>query len=1009
MKKIKLLILFLIIGINIHAQAQWEVETRRATELEKEEKWQEALLMRERAVRSAAEADKNTKTYLSALEKITRAELTLKTSANYKSIYDLMLSGANEMSDSETADPLEISKVHRRLGMIAFNHLQNKEDAYFHTLQSAEYHRKSEVVDSVMLSRTLQSLGALTRQMNRLEESLAHFDDFLQLHDKMAVKDTNLLASAYRDLSTLYDSRHLDIHRKRLEYLTRSKDIFESVENPNLNYLTVVYMELGVLETNLGNFSSAEGFLNKGIELYRANKEKTQQYRKGEIGNLLEIQYFINLIWLSSSSKNEKRMLEALESIETLERETKMTDADYNQYVSGLNLMGKYFSRENPDKAIPYFEKALRFNKKQKEQDNTSELTINLAEAYWQKKDHNKALGLIVSVENSLPINTVSRKNMYAVKAKSLFAMNKGDAALNKLQKLISEISPGYFDIRAGKPKAYQPGFGFHEARFYVDVSESIHSQEKHPKEIKEKLLWLALIQFENNIENMPLNENLKTIFEKIISRLMNVASSEREFSVEENNRLLAFMETVSSQDLINKFLLKREIAGNTQRYKLVEEEQYIRSYITFLKKELLKNESEDIRQQLFERKQQLQRINRQLVSRQNYFKPMADFPIDITNIGRNIIKFKVTGDDLFKTRIYNGKATHQKISGYTLLKQEITSFLNLINNLATPVETIKTAGEAIYDKLFASDFITGVPTVIIPDDILHHLPFEILATNGRYLMENHVVSYASNFYFLNAANTRPNNSKRKKAIFFAPEYSGSLHENQLAVRGETYSLKGAEEEVAEISKFIRGKVHSGNAASKSRFKSMDGDISILHLAMHSNLNDDDPELSNLLFSNTEEDYEMYISELYGLSFNADLAVLSACNTGVGGFKDGGNLVSMHHAFITAGIASTVSSLWSAPDQSSKEIMVAFYRSLQSGQDKATALQQAKLNYLKNIGDENLRHPFYWAGFVLSGDESPVQLSKIPFWKQSGFWIWALSILILGVVVVWRMRSGRSG
>src|SRR3546814_18501144 len=113
---------------------------------------------------------------------------------------------------------------------------------------------------------------------------------------------------------------------------------------------------------------------------------------------------------------------------------------------------------------------------------------------------------------------------------------------------------------------------------------------------------------------------------------------------------------------------------------------------------------------------------------------------------------------------------------------------------------------------------------------------------------------------------------------------------------------------------------------------------------MHSDLNDEDPELSNLLFSSTEQDYEMYISELYGMNFNADLAVLSACNTGIGGFKDGGNLVSMHHAFTTAGIPATIASLWNAPDQSTKEIMVAFYKNLHQGHDKATALQQAKLD-----------------------------------------------------------------
>lgn len=141
----------------------------------------------------------------------------------------------------------------------------------------------------------------------------------------------------------------------------------------------------------------------------------------------------------------------------------------------------------------------------------------------------------------------------------------------------------------------------------------------------------------------------------------------------------------------------------------------------------------------------------------------------------------------------------------------------------------------------------------------------------------------------------------------------------------------------------------------------------------------------------------MYISELYGLNFNAQLAVLSACNTGVGGFQDGGNLVSMHHAFTTAGIPATIASLWNAPDRSTKEIMIAFYKNLQQGHDKATALRQAKLSYLGNNKDENLQHPFYWAGFVLSGDQSPIQLDANIFWIPSKV-IFILSLAAILIV-----------
>src|SRR5690606_14960962 len=351
---------------------------------------------------------------------------------------------------------------------------------------------------------------------------------------------------------------------------------------------------------------------------------------------------------------------------------------------------------------------------------------------------------------------------------------------------------------------------------------------------------------------------------------------------------------------------------------------------------------------------------------------------------------------NLYKIRLYKGKLSYNKIEDYPKLKKEIEGYLTNINNLEIPVKVIKKQGESIYKRLFTDDFNTKAPTIIIPDDILYYLPFEVLVHNNQYLIENHTISYASNFYFLNTKSLHNKKTNNKKVAYFAPQYSGVIQESQLVVRGEAYSLAGAKEEVSQISKFVPGKVYLGDAASKTNFKALESDISILHLAMHSTLNDEDPELSNLMFSNSEEDYEMYISELYGLHFNAELAVLSACNTGIGGFKDGGDLVSMHHAFTTAGIPATVSSLWNAPDQSTKEIMIYFYKNLQRGENKSTALKQAKLEYLKNTRNENLQHPFYWAAFVLSGDDSPVLLPK-PFWKKPSIIFGILALL--GIII----------
>ena len=87
-----------------------------------------------------------------------------------------------------------------------------------------------------------------------------------------------------------------------------------------------------------------------------------------------------------------------------------------------------------------------------------------------------------------------------------------------------------------------------------------------------------------------------------------------------------------------------------------------------------------------------------------------------------------------------------------------------------------------------------------------------------------------------------------------------------------------------------------------------------------------------------------------------------------------------------------MTSLWQVPDRQTSEIMVSFYEYLKKGFAKNTALQKVKLDYLNNTEDEFLQHPYYWAGFVISGNVASIQSSN-PFW----WWIFGGFFLGLGI------------
>jgi len=117
---------------------------------------------------------------------------------------------------------------------------------------------------------------------------------------------------------------------------------------------------------------------------------------------------------------------------------------------------------------------------------------------------------------------------------------------------------------------------------------------------------------------------------------------------------------------------------------------------------------------------------------------------------------------------------------------------------------------------------------------------------------------------------------------------------------------------------------------------------------------DDDPN----------EDGFLQAREISKLQLNADLVVLSACQSGKGRLENGEGVLGLPRSFFYAGARSTISSLWKINDRSTSEIMPEFYRCLAAGHNKARSLRLAKLKMLKS----RFSHPFYWAAFILNGD-----------------------------------------
>ena len=173
----------------------------------------------------------------------------------------------------------------------------------------------------------------------------------------------------------------------------------------------------------------------------------------------------------------------------------------------------------------------------------------------------------------------------------------------------------------------------------------------------------------------------------------------------------------------------------------------------------------------------------------------------------------------------------------------------------------------------------------------------------------------------------------------------------------------------------------------------------IVHIATHSVVNNSHPELSGVVLSmvneqGQEEDGFLQLHDIYNLKLNAELVVLSACNTGLGKDVRGEGLVGLTRGFMYAGASSVVASLWKVDDAASAELMTHFYKAMfEDDLPPAAALRSAKETMWRQ---KHWRSPYYWSAFVLQGEYR----SRKKDWSKPTFVIVVATLATLGVALV---------
>ncbi|WP_299674835.1 CHAT domain-containing tetratricopeptide repeat protein [uncultured Tenacibaculum sp.] len=295
-------------------------------------------------------------------------------------------------------------------------------------------------------------------------------------------------------------------------------------------------------------------------------------------------------------------------------------------------------------------------------------------------------------------------------------------------------------------------------------------------------------------------------------------------------------------------------------------------------------------------------------------------------------------------------------------IKNKLQIFSKLISkplNSKKEVQQYNSIANSLYNSLFPSEEIKNLiqnkKVVIIPDDNLQNIPFEAFitdTTSNRFLIEDTDISYAYSMSFLNVNNNISRVSEKDFAGFAPIEFQNK----NLA------TLQYSAEEINSINNNLNGTTFTGADVTKDNFFTNASNAKIIHLATHADVS----QKPVIHFSKDS----LNLHELYTYKNNADLVVLSACETNVGELKKGEGILNLARGFFYSGSKSVVSSLWKVNDAATTKLMTDFYTNLKDHQSKSEALNNAKRKYL-NTHSLSEKSPYYWASFILIGDTTP--------------------------------------
>ena len=906
--------------------------------------------------------------------------LTDKDLADFESAHRY-LQGALELQEKFAPGSLAVGASLNNLGSVTHwrGDMEGSQDYFERALKI----RQQLAPNSLLVASTVNNLGSMALSRGDLKLAADHLEEALELRAELAPGSLHEAASLSNLAGVFFFRGDLE---SAAEYLTRALAIRQKLAPDSLD----VAASLG----NLGSVADSRGDLEASIQYIQRDLEITQKLAPDS----LRVAFVLTNLGKVALDKGDLDFSqECLEG--ALEIQRKLAPNSLDLARSLYNLGNVALERGELEQATDYHQRSLSL--RQELSPGSLFLAGSLAD-----------LGKVAVQSQQLEL-----ANDYfnrALKIRSHLAQGSAEEAetlyeLGKLSRQQDEpqLASDYFQkslasleaaaSKLGGSHRLQAGFRSGFVWYYRDAID----------------LLLELGQPEEAFH--ILERSRARSFLALLAERETVFSADIPAELDQARRRLAVQYDRTQQQIVN-------LSPDDQAEELEAVLNRLRE---------LRDEYDNIEQQIRQASPKLAALQypqpRKLAEVQEALDPGT--VLLSYSVGREqTVLFAVTREDGFRAEVLD--------LGEEELRRDVELFLNLIRQSTNPESRlfgrVTSTGKRLYSSLVAPviDIVDHHERIlIVPDGPLHHFPFGALVRprdsstlSGKewsYLAEEKPIYFTlSGTVYAEQRKLLPESRPAgdvpesvgmvafgdplyrqepaggtDRATVAATDSTVTVGQADAQVRAASKrfsfdSLPGTRHEVERIAELYRGagtRTYLGADATEERAKAIGRGPRYVHFATHGLLDERTPLDSALVLSLDEQLTEgrenglLQVWEIFErLRLDADLVVLSACQTAKGELLGGEGLIGLTRAFQYAGARSVAATLWSVDDPTTSELMVRFYRHLRAGVPKAEALRAAQMELMRapieiqrgeRVVKKDASAPYYWAAFQLYGED----------------------------------------